>query len=187
VLGRVIEQVSGQAYESYVQTNVLAPCGISNMQIAGNTMRQRAVNEVVYYGQFGENPYNMNVRRMDSEGGWMASPVSLVQFLDHVAGSGNIPALLKPETIRMMTTPATAYPQSSPAKYARGWMVSDDGAGSWWHNGSLPGTTTIMMRTATGLCWAALTNTRTQPSDEIDSALNKMMCDMARSVPEWGA
>jgi CubicO group peptidase (beta-lactamase class C family) len=187
VLGRVIEQVSGQAYESYVQTNVLAPCGISNMQIAGNTMRQRAANEVVYYGQFGENPYNMNVRRMDSEGGWMASPVSLVQFLDHVAGSGNIPALLKPETIRMMTTPATAYPQSSPAKYARGWMVSDDGAGSWWHNGSLPGTTTIMMRTATGLCWAALTNTRTQPSDEIDSALNKMMCDMARSVPEWGA
>jgi hypothetical protein len=124
---------------------------------------------------------------MDSHGGWLATPTSLVQFLDHVAGSGNIPAMLKPETIRMMTTPAPAYAQNSPAKYARGWMVRNNGAGNWWHSGSLPGTTTIMVRTATGLCWAALTNTRTEPSDEIDSALDKMMWDMAQSVPEWGA
>ena len=36
VLGRVIEQVTGQSYESYVQANILAPCGISTMQIARN-------------------------------------------------------------------------------------------------------------------------------------------------------
>jgi hypothetical protein len=66
-------------------------------------------------------------------------------------------------------------------------MVRNNGAGNWWHNGSLPGSTTIMVRTATGLCWAGLANTRTQPSDEIDSALDKMMWDMAHSVPEWGA
>lgn len=187
VLGRVIEQVTGQPYESYVQTKILAPCGVTNMQIAGNTLKQRAANEVVYYGQFGENPYNMNVTRMDSHGGWLATPVSLVQFLDHVAGSGNIPAMLKPETIRTMTTPAAAYAQNSPGKYARGWMVRDNGAGNWWHNGSLPGSTTIMVRTASGLCWAGLANTRTQPSDEIDAALDKMMWDMAHSVPEWNA
>ena len=187
VLGRVIEQVTGQPYESYVQTKILAPCGITNLQIAGNTLKQRVANEVVYYGQFGENPYNMNVTRMDSHGGWLATPVSLVQFLDHVAGSGNIPAMLKPGTIRTMTTPAAAYAQNSPGKYARGWMVRDNGAGNWWHNGSLPGSTTIMVRTASGLCWAGLANTRTQPSDEIDSALDKMMWDMAHSVPEWNA
>jgi hypothetical protein len=87
----------------------------------------------------------------------------------------------------MMTTPAPAYPQNSPAKYARGWMVRGNGAGNWWHNGSLPGSTTIMVRTATGLCWAALTNTRTQPSDEIDKALDAMMWDVARRVPAWSA
>jgi len=187
VLGRVIEQVSGQSYANYVQANVLQPCGISGMQIAGNTLKQRAPNEVAYYGQYGEDPYKMNVTRMDSHGGWIATPSNLVQFLDHL-GSPNFPSLLKAETIRTMVTPSPAYtPPTSPAKYARGWMVRDNGAGNWWHSGSLPGTTTVMVRTATGLCWAALANTRTQPSDEIDASLDKLIWSMAQSVPEWGA
>jgi CubicO group peptidase (beta-lactamase class C family) len=186
VLGRVIEQVTGQNYASYVQVNILAPCGISTMQIAANKESQRAANEVVYYGQYSEEPYKINITRMDSQGGWIASSTQLVQFLNHVAGAPGIPALLKPATIQVMTTPAAAYPQG-PARYARGWMVRGNGAGSWWHNGSLPGSTTIMVRTATGMCWAALTNTRTQPSNEIDTALDQMMWNMVRTVPAWGA
>jgi len=187
VLGRVIEQVTGQPYGDYVQANILAPCGISDMRIAGNKLSQRAPNEVVYYGQYDEDPYKMNVTRMDSHGGWLASPSDLVIFLDHVAGAANIPALLKPQTIKTMTTPSSAYSQSSPGKYARGWMVRENGAGNWWHSGSLPGCTTIMVRTATGLCWAALTNTRTEPSDEIGADLDNMVWDMVRQVPAWGA
>jgi CubicO group peptidase (beta-lactamase class C family) len=161
LLGRIIEQVTGQPYGTYVASNILAPCGISNMRIAGNSLHQRAPEEAVYFGQYNEDPYKMNVTRMDSHGGWIATPSSLVQFLDHVAGSGNIPSMLKPETIRTMTTPSPAYPAGSGGKYARGWMVGNDGAGNWWHEGSLPGSTTLMVRTASGLCWAALANTRT--------------------------
>jgi len=186
VLGRVIEQVTGQPYSSYVQANILAPCGISTMQIAANKESQRAPNEVVYYGQYSEEPYKLNVTRMDSHGGWIASSTQLVQFLNHVAGAPGIPALLKPATIQAMTTPAAAYPQGT-ARYARGWMVRNNEAGAWWHNGSLPGSTTIMVRAATGMCWAALTNTRTQPSNEIDTALDQMMWNMVRTVPAWGA
>ena len=186
VLGRVIEQVTGQPYESYVQANILAPCGISDMKIARNKEGQRFPDEVVYYGQYSEDPYKMNVTRMDSHGGWLASPTSLVQFLDHLGGATS-PSLLKPETIQLMTTPAPAYPQNSPVKYARGWMVRNDGKGNWWHNGSLPGTTTIMVRTATGMCWAALTNTRTEPHDQMDSALDELVWNMVRLVPAWNA
>ena len=186
VLGRVIEQIAGQPYSSHVQANILAPSGISTMQIAANKESQRAPNEVVYYGQYSEDPYKLNITRMDSNAGWIASSTELVQFLNHVAGAPGIPALLKPTTIQAMTTPAPAFPQG-PARYARGWMVSDNGAGNWWHNGSLPGSTTIMVRTATGMCWAALTNTRTQPSNEIDTALDQMMWNMVRTVPAWGA
>ena len=186
VLGRVIEQVTGQPYSSYVQVNILAPCGISTMQIAANKQSQRAPNEVVYYGQYSEDPYKINITRMDSHGGWIASSTELVQFLNHVAGAPGIPALLKPATIQTMTTPAPAYPPG-PARYARGWMVRDNGAGNWWHNGSLPGSTTIMVRTSTGMCWAALTNTRTEPSNEIDTAIDQMMWNMVRTVPAWGA
>jgi CubicO group peptidase (beta-lactamase class C family) len=187
LLGRVIEQVTGQTYADYVRANILAPCGISDMQIAANKLKERAPNEVEYYGQYSEDPYKMNVARMDSHGGWIATPTDLAIFLDYVAGAPNIPSLLKPETIKIMTTPSPAYPQSSPGKYARGWMVRNDGAGNWWHNGSLPGSTTIMVRTSTGMCWAALTNTRTEPSDEIGAALDEMVWNMVRQVPAWNA
>jgi CubicO group peptidase (beta-lactamase class C family) len=183
LLGRVIEQITGQPYANYVASNVLAPCGIGNMRIAGNTLKQRAPNEVVYVGQYNEDPYKINIARMDSNAGWLATPSSLVQFLDHVGGSGSIPSMLKPETIQLMTTPCPAFPATSGAKYARGWMV---GMGNWWHNGSLPGSTTLLVRTATGLCWAGLANTRTEPHDEIDAALDRTLWAMARSVPAWG-
>ena len=187
VLGRVIEQVTDEPYETYVRTNILGPCGISTMQIARNKVDDRANNEVVYYGQYSEDPYKLNITRMDSHGGWIASSTELVQFLNHVAGAPGIPALLKPDTIKLMTTPAPAYPQGNDARYARGWMVRDNGAGNWWHNGSLPGTTSIMVRTPTGMCWAALCNTRTEPSDQINTALDQMMWNIVRTVPSWGA
>ena len=187
VLGRVIEQLTNQPYADYVQSHILAQCDAADMRIAGNKEGQRVPNEAVYYGQYSENPYNMNVTRMDSHGGWLATPTDLVRFLNHVTGFSGTPGLLKPETIRTMTTPSPAYAKSSPGKYARGWMVRNDGAGNWWHSGSLPGSTTIMVRTSTGLCWAALTNTRTQPSDQIDAALDQMMWDMVRCVPSWSA
>ena len=180
VLGRVIEAITGQPYASYVQANILAPCGISTMQIAANKESHKAANEVVYYGQFSEDPYKINITRMDSDAGWIASSTELVQFLNHVAGAPGVPALLKPATVQSMTTPAPAYPQGQ-ARYARGWMVG--GNGDWWHNGSLPGSTTMMARTANGMCWAALTNTRTQPSNEIDTALAQMMGNMLHVVP----
>ncbi|WP_353063750.1 serine hydrolase domain-containing protein [Tunturibacter psychrotolerans] len=186
ILGRVIEQVTGQPYQTYVQASILAPCGISTMQIAKNKESQRAPKEVVYVGQYSEDPYKLNITRMDSDAGWIASSTQLVQFLNHVAGAPNIPALLKPATIQLMTTPAPAYPPGD-ARYARGWMVRNNGTGPWWHSGSLPGTTTIMLRTSTGFCWAALANTRTQPSNQIDAAIDQMMWNIVRTVPSWNA
>ena len=177
VLGRVIEQVTGQPYEAYVQENILAPCGITTMQIAKNSERQRASNEVIYIGQYSEDPYKININRMDSTAGWIASSTQLVQFLDHVGGAPGIPTLLKPETIRVMTTPAPAYPQGD-ARYARGWMVANNGAGSWWHSGSLPGSTGLMTRNPDVSCAAAVCNTRSQPHQEMDNSLFEMLRKM---------
>jgi CubicO group peptidase (beta-lactamase class C family) len=187
ILGRVIEKITGQTYENYVQQSVLAPCGITDMRIAGNSYRDHAPNEVEYLGQYGENPYNMNVRRMDSHGGWIATPNDLAKFTAHLGGTPTIPSILKPESIKLMTTPAPAYPQNSDAKYARGWMVRNNGAGNWWHAGSLPGTTSVMVRTSNGMCWGALTNTRTQPSDTINTALDNLVWDMVHQVPAWNS
>jgi CubicO group peptidase (beta-lactamase class C family) len=179
ILGRVIEQVTGQPYAAYVQANILGPCGISGMQIARNSERDRFSNEAVYIGQYSEDPYKININRMDSTDGWIASSTQLVQFLNHVAGAPNIPALLKPETVKTMITPAPVYPAGG-ARYARGWWVSD--AGSWWHDGSLPGSTSLMVRNPDGSCSAAICNTRSQPHQEMDSALYQMMSDLTQNV-----
>jgi CubicO group peptidase (beta-lactamase class C family) len=179
VLGRVIEQVTGQPYYAYVQANILAPCGISDMQIARNSERDRATNEVVYVGQYSEDPYKFNVARMDSTAGWIASSTQLVQFLNHVSGAPNIPALLKPEMVRAMTTPAAAAPPGN-VRCARGWMVATDG--TLLHSGSLPGTTSLMIRNPAGSCSAAVCNTRTQPHSEMDDALYQTIRSLTQSV-----
>jgi CubicO group peptidase (beta-lactamase class C family) len=178
VLGRVIEQVSGRSYRDFVQEEILGRCGVRDMRISGNTLDERAPEEVVYYGQNGENPYDMNVTRMDSHGGWLATPRDLVAFLNHVDGFKSTPNILRPETIKLMTAPGAVN-----SGYARGWAVNN--APNWWHSGSLPGTTTIMVRTASGFCWAALTNTRRAGQPDIGLALDNMVWEMAHKVSGW--
>jgi hypothetical protein len=45
----------------------------------------------------------------------------------------------------------------------------------------------MMARTAEGMCRAVLTNTRTEPSSEIDTTLAQMMANMIHVVPAWDA
>ncbi|HCN31239.1 MAG TPA: penicillin-binding protein [Verrucomicrobiales bacterium] len=186
LLGRVIEAVTGEAYEAHVRAQVLDPCGVTGMILAGNTRAERAEREVVYHGQRGEDPYRpgMNVRRMDSHGGWLAAAEDLARFLTHVDGFPAPADLLKSGSLKAMTTP-----WSEGASYARGWSVNS--RPNWWHGGSLPGTSTLAVRTASGLCWAVLANTRYRdrenPVKDTAPALDRMMWRIARSVPEWRA
>jgi len=177
VLGRVIEKLTGQSYEKYLCEKVLTPCGITRMRISGNTRAERARDEVAYYDQDGEDPYGWNVRRMDSHGGWLGTPTDLVRFLVRVDGFPTKPDLLKAETIKVMTTACSAA-----ADYAKGWYVNN--YNNWWHLGNLPGTTTVMVRTAHQFCWAALTNTRKFKSS-IHADLDKLPWDMIARIKKW--
>lgn len=177
VLGRVIEKVTGKAYADYVRQAVLEPCGIRTMSIGGNTLAERQENEVVYTGQSGQNPYIMNVRRMDSHGGWIARPEDLVNFFLRMDGFDEPKDLLRPETLKTLLTPTAAGPT-----YASGFAINK--VPNWWHLGSLPGTNAIAVRTASGLCWAGITSSRGR---DTDLALDKLMWNIARAVPAWKA
>ena len=50
ILGHVIEKITSQTYENFVQQSTLAPCAITDMRIAVNSYRHRAPNEVEYLG-----------------------------------------------------------------------------------------------------------------------------------------
>ena len=72
----------------------------------------------------------------------------------------------------------------SPAYYACGWMVrpiGKEGKRNVWHNGSLPGTSTLLVKRHDGLVWAALFNDRSHGEMKIDPALHVA----ADAVKEW--
>jgi Beta-lactamase len=113
------------------------------------------------------DPYGMNVRRMDSHGGWIARPADLVRFAMHVDGFATTQNILSASTIQVMSSATSANPG-----YAKGWAVNK--YGNWWHNGSLPGTATILVRTCGGFCWAALANTR-RPQSGMEGDLDQLV------------
>jgi hypothetical protein len=132
------------------------------MQIAGNTLAEKAMKEVKYYSQIpGKDPYDLNVTRMDSHGGWIATPMDLLRFFVNIDGFRST-QLLSRDTLKIMTTPS----QVSPG-YAKGLLVNK--LNNWWHTGTLPGTETIAVRTHTDFCWAAFTNTQSKFEDMIDA------------------
>jgi CubicO group peptidase (beta-lactamase class C family) len=178
LLGRVLEHRIGFGlpYSAVVTGLVLNPAGIKSFEIAGNTLADRRPREVEYVDQGGDNPYDINVARMDAHGGWIGTAVDLVRFAVHVDGRGGKPALLTPASVASMTTTTLA------SDYARGWNVNS--APNRWHMGSLPGTRSILVTTADGMSWAALCNA----SAPDDKAMGKELDDtMWRIVNGVGA
>ncbi|HEY2896317.1 MAG TPA: serine hydrolase domain-containing protein [Gemmatimonadaceae bacterium] len=177
LLGRVIDTVSGMPYAEYVQKTILSRCEITGMRIARSSARDRAPGEVAYFGQDVPyfDPYALNMTRMDSHGGWIATPTDLVRFATHVDGFDAARNILGRDTIGRMVSPSAANPG-----YARGWNVN--ARGNWWHVGDIAGTTAVLVRTAGGFCWAALTNTRAAGSP---AALDDMMWEMTSKVSSW--
>lgn len=167
VLGRVLEKITNQPYATLIEHQVLSKCGITNMRIGGNTLAERLPKEVMYLTEKPGTAYGMNLARMDSNGGWIATAGDLVRF------ASQLPKLLNENSIRTMTTAISA-------NYARGWSVNK--VPNWWHTGSLPGTSTIMVHASKGMCWAGLMNGRKKG---ISLALDKLMWRLGREAKVW--
>jgi N-acyl-D-amino-acid deacylase len=209
VLGRVIEKVSGQPYGQYVQQHVLHPLGITHMALGRTLLRDQRPDEVHYYqpndglvtpvfpdakAKQVPEPYGgFNLDAMDSHGGWLASAVDLARFageLDFPDGKPLLGPAAVRETYARPAPPVSIGPggQPDPVYYACGWevrVVGQDGRTNRWHNGSLPGTDTWLIRRWDGLSWVALFNERSEggmpPDGEIDSALHVA----ADAVKQW--
>lgn len=207
VLGRVIEKVSGVAYEEYVRRELLEPMGIRAMRVGASLEDQRAPGEVKYYtardrkgrSVFADSPGRVPVpygtfclEAMDSHGGWLASAIDLARFaaaMDAPAGKG-----LRAETRQALYAPPP--PPVSRAKdgslaahyYGCGWgvrPVGREGKANYWHAGSLPGTYSLLVRRSDGLSWAVLFNQRSEDSRKPDAAIDAGLHRAADVVTEW--
>jgi N-acyl-D-amino-acid deacylase len=115
---------------------------------------------------------------MDAHGGWLASAPDLVRF------ASSIDKVLDARSRAGMVERPKNLAQG-PTYYACGWMVRPLGPGRMnvWHNGSLPGTSTLLVMRHDGLVWAALFNDRSRGEGTIDPALHRA----ADAVSEWPA
>jgi len=165
VLGEIIEEISGQSYEAYVQSSILSPIGICDMHIGKNLLADKLEREVEYIGNgFTLSCYNTglyvpweyggyNVEAMDAHGGWVATSEDLVRLLVAVDGFTSKPDVLSALSISAMTTPSI-----NNAYYAKGWSVNP--SNNWWHTGALDGSATFFARTNGEYTWALLLNRR---------------------------
>jgi len=207
LLGRVIEKVTGQTYENFVQQSVLAPAGVRRMRIGSSLERSRADGEVRYYTADGSNtesvftgsknpvprPYGgFFLEAMDAHGGWIGSAVDLVRIATALDDPRRSP-LKKPESFRrLFEAPAAPVAREEDGRlkdrwYACGWQVRPvrDAAANHWHSGSLPGTYTLLIRRWDGFTFAALFNQRSDDWQRGDAALDPALNRAASSVTEW--
>ena len=193
VLGRIIERLTGKPYADAVRDDILTPSGARSFAIGGNTLADRLPDEVVYHqvGTGGGDPYGMQVRRMDAHGGWIANPVDVLRVAVRADGFATVPDLLGADSMATMTTATTALtPAGDVPNYAKGWAVND--IPNWWHNGFLPGTRSMLLRTAkqygpagdqSFVAYAVVNSTNADSSRDID--LDTMLWNILRGVHAW--
>jgi CubicO group peptidase (beta-lactamase class C family) len=209
LLGRVIERVTGVAYERYVQQEVLAPLGVHRMRLGKTLPAQRVAEEVVYYdaqdwtgpavvGPIGEPvplPYGTwFLEAMDATAGWLASAVDLVRF----AAAFDVPAacpILQPESIAtMFARPAgpAGYEAGGTPKavyYGCGWQVrpiGQQGHADTWHFGRLDGTSALLARRYDGKNCAVLFNTTYGPDgQQLANKIAGLLHQAVDQVQSW--
>lgn len=206
VLGRVIEKVSGQSYENFVREKILAPLGIQTMRIGASLEGGQVKDEVHYYTKgdgkgrnvFSDTPKQVPwpyggfyLEAMDAHGGWIASAEDLARFTGALDVAAPSP-LLRPETLRTMyAAPPPPVAREKDGKlqdswYGCGWMVRPVGEkANYWHSGSLPGTSSLLVRRWDGLSWAVVFNQRSEDKKLPDGAIDGALHRAAEQVTEW--
>ncbi|GIW90381.1 MAG: hypothetical protein KatS3mg109_0813 [Pirellulaceae bacterium] len=179
VLGRILEAITGEPYEAVVRREVLEPSQAEHTEL-GNT-RVRKDFEVRYYargeawgpsvfaedlGKPSPSPYGaFFLEAMDAHGGWISTAVDLVRISSRLYHPRR--PLLSAETRDILLAKPEGILEDRPssggadAYFACGWMVRPVEQGiNCWHTGSLPGTSTLLVRRFDDMHWAVLFNQR---------------------------
>ncbi|WP_317196645.1 serine hydrolase domain-containing protein [Hymenobacter negativus] len=163
ILGKVLEAVTQQSYETWVRQHVLEPTGVLEAHLGHNLPAAHLERESSYLSRYRmRSCYNgsrqvpaayggFNLEAMGAHGGWLFTARDLVRLALAADGFDSRPDLLSAATLQRMTQPSAATPQ-----YGKGWMLDGD---TWWHTGHLDGTASLLERTANGYTWAILLNT----------------------------
>jgi len=167
LLGRVVEEVTGDDYEDWVQDEILEPNGINKMRIAGSFEKDRVKNEVKYYDYSADNeqlafngsgkkvykPYGADdIEMLGPAGGWLATGVDLMRVLVLVDGySKRYKDILSADLIDKMVNGVGGVQRPLGWRSVKGQH--------WWRTGTLSGTSALLTRDTNGYSWVIISNT----------------------------
>jgi len=170
------------------------------------TSRESGEGEVSYYTGDGEMtdslfenkkvtwPYGgFCLEAMDAHGGWVASAIDLARFAAGLEDPGSCPVLHSSTFETMYARPPAPVGRNKDGEpssyyYGCGWLVrplGNRGKANYWHNGSLPGTSTLLVRRSDGLSWAVHFNQRSEDDKLPDGAIDPALHHAADSVEMW--
>jgi CubicO group peptidase (beta-lactamase class C family) len=192
ILGRVIERVSGMTYRDYVRTHVLQPVGANRTQQGRSHRADALAGEVQYYSPPSSSVNAVLVPSVfpgegmvpvtyggyhheagDASGAWVSSTIDLLRLVGGIDGRPTRPDILSGALIGEMTGSGASACGGGACFYGAGWFVrpiADDA--DWWHGGSLPGTTAMLVRTHDNVAWIGLFNGRTVSPTNSESELD---------------
>lgn len=137
ILGRVIEVVSGQEYQTYVATSILEPVGMQDSLVAdGEVHESMATGHRPWFGTKRPLPENTTDRATAPQGGIIASANDLARYMQMMMNGQD--DVLSAEGKALMMRPASP---ASPS-YGLGWFI-DSGNRTVWHSGASPGVDTL--------------------------------------------
>lgn len=191
ILGKVIERVSNNDYESYIKTNVLYPIGIFDMRVGGSYLTERAELEVKYYepsdsylvidhksNEKVSRSYGGNdIETLGPAGGWLASSTDLLKFMLAIDGIDLPQDILQKESVETMTTPAKKYLDPM------GWRGVRKGY--WYRTGTLAGTSALMVRKDNGISYVVLFNSSTWKGPMLSTDIRRMMNRALNKTRNW--
>ena len=203
LLGRIIEALTGETYAGYISRAVFRPLDLSRPRLGRTLIDYRLPDEVMYHTQYvaktvmddsGEYVSwaygGFNLENMDSHGGWLASAVDLARFACAFDNPASSPLLSQASIDFMFGLPENIDPGSyipGDWYYGCGWACRDWGNGvrNTWHDGSLDGTHTLLVRRNDGLNWCVLFNQRDDPSGLSYWEIDGLLHTAADAVTSW--
>ena len=198
LLGRIIEEVARMTYEDYVKSAVLKPAGVTRMRIGGTRLSQRMPGEVRYYGQQGQPlapsvfegegyvPFAYGGLYLDAgraAGGWLASSDDLIRFVTAIDGQRG-PALLKPETFRLMLE--TPWHSNASAKGLCWTVVQRENGVDFWHTGAWKDSNAAwLVHTSNGVSLAIVFNSLPPDYTAFFQDFLPHLLDVISAVKKW--
>jgi CubicO group peptidase (beta-lactamase class C family) len=137
VLGRLVEVMSGQDFQTYVTEDILEPVGMDDSFVAdGEAYLSMATGHRPWFGTKRPLPDNTTDRATAPQGGIIASANDVARYMQMMMNGED--DVLSADGKATMMRPASA---ASPF-YGLGWFIDSEN-GTVWHSGSVPGMETL--------------------------------------------